>query len=203
MATGAVARVRYEYPANADQLLGDVEPLLSRHGVQLVLNGHTHLWSRFRNAEGVNFLETSNVGNTFGAYPLGGSASRHLPGPDDGWRERYASQGDAGGLDPIIPSVAPELGRDGTPLPYLASDTMTAFSLLDLSPALCAHTVSTPLILTPGWSSSTSSHWAEGRHGVEVTSALVRRYGLVGRSRSGQGSCRRCVPRWCAGRRVR
>jgi hypothetical protein len=130
-ATGAVTRVRYEYPANADQLLRDVEPLLSRHGVQLVLNGHTHMWGRFRNAAGVHFLETSNVGNTFGAYPVGGPASRYLPGPEDGWRERYVRQGDAGGLEPIVPAVAPEVGSDGTPLPHLASDTVTAFSLLD------------------------------------------------------------------------
>ena len=130
-ATGAVTRVRYEYPAHADQLLRDVEPLLSRHGVQLVLNGHTHMWSRFRNAAGVSFLETSNVGNTFGAYPVSGPATRRLPGPDDGWREPYVGQGNAGGLEPIVPSVAPEFGPDGTPRPFHASDTVTAFSVLD------------------------------------------------------------------------
>jgi hypothetical protein len=130
-ASGAVTRVRYGYPAGADHLLHDVEPLLNRHRVQLVLNGHAHLWSRIRNAAGVHFLETSNVGNTFGAYPVGGPARRTLPGPGDGWHEGYAEQGDAGGLRPVTPSVAPQPGPDGAPLPYLASDTTTAFSLLD------------------------------------------------------------------------
>jgi hypothetical protein len=129
--TDAVIRVRYEYPAGEDHLLRDVEPLLSRHRVQLVLNGHAHIWSRFRSAAGVNFLETSNVGNTFGAYPAGGPAHRRLPGPHDGWRERYAARGDAGGLRPVVPNLAPLPGPDGAPLPYLASDTVTAFSLLD------------------------------------------------------------------------
>ena len=129
--TGAVTRVRYEYPAHPIKPPRDLEPLLSRHRVQLVLNGHTHMRGRFRNAAGVNFLETSNVGSTFGAYPVGGAASRYLPGPVDGWHEAYVRQGDAGGLEPLAPSLAPELGPDGTPLPYLASDTVTAFSLLD------------------------------------------------------------------------
>jgi hypothetical protein len=127
---GAVTAVRYEYPLAADQLLHDVEPLLSRHGVELVLYGHTHVWNRFRNDAGVHFLETSNVGNTFGAYLPGGPA-RVVPGPGDGFREQYAVYGDAGGLEPMVPSVAPEHGRDGAPIPYHASDEVTAFSLLD------------------------------------------------------------------------
>jgi hypothetical protein len=87
---------RWEYPAEGDQLLRDVEPLLSAAGVHLVLSGHSHLWNRFRNAAGVHFLETSNVGNTYGAFP---------------------ERGDPGGLEP---AAAP-----------LASDDVTAFSLLD------------------------------------------------------------------------
>jgi hypothetical protein len=129
-ATGALIAVRYEYPLAGDQLLHHLEPLLSAHRVQLVLSGHAHVWNRFRNAAGVNFLETSNVGNTFGAYLPGGDA-RVVPGPDDGFRESYAAQGDAGGLAPIVPTVAPMRGPDGEPLPYHASNTVTAFSLLD------------------------------------------------------------------------
>jgi hypothetical protein len=64
--------------------------------VHLVLAGHSHLWNRFRNAAGVHFLETSNVGNTYGAFP---------------------ERGDPGGLQPLAPP--------------LASDEVTAFSLLD------------------------------------------------------------------------
>jgi hypothetical protein len=129
-ATGAVTAVRYEYPLAADQLLHDVEPLLSRHGVELVLFGHTHVWNRFRNGAGVHFLETSNVGNTFGAYLPGGPA-RVVPGPGDGFREPYAVHGDAAGLAPVVPSVAPEYGPGGAPLPYHSSNEVTAFSLLD------------------------------------------------------------------------
>ena len=63
----------------------DLEPLLSAAGVHLVLAGHSHLWNRFRNAAGVHWLETSNVGNTYGAFPergdpgglaAGGAAAR-------------------------------------------------------------------------------------------------------------------------------
>lgn len=87
---------RWAYPAERDQLLHDLEPLLSTAGVHLVLAGHSHLWNRFRNAAGVHFLETSNVGNTYGAFP---------------------ERGDPGGLQPLAPP--------------LASDEVTAFSLLD------------------------------------------------------------------------
>jgi hypothetical protein len=127
---GELTAVRYEYPLATDQLLHHVEPLLSRHGVELVLCGHAHVWNRFRNDAGVHFLETSNVGNSFGAYLPGGRA-RVVPGPGDGFRERYAAHGDAGGLEPIVPTVAPAYGADGAPLPYHASDDVTAFSLLD------------------------------------------------------------------------
>jgi hypothetical protein len=47
-----VSAVRYEYPLAADQLLHDVEPLLSRHRVELVLYGHTHVWNRFATTPG-------------------------------------------------------------------------------------------------------------------------------------------------------
>jgi hypothetical protein len=129
-AEGAVTAVRYEYPLAGDQLLHDVEPLLSRHRVHLVLSGHAHVWNRFRNRAGVHFLETSNVGNTFGAFLPGGEA-REMPGPGDGFRETYAAVGDAGGLAPIVPTVDPAYGPDGAPLPYHARNDVTAFSLLD------------------------------------------------------------------------
>lgn len=64
--------VRYEYPAGGDHLLRDVEPLLAEAGVDLVLNGHSHLWNSFRASGGVVHLETSNVGNTYGAFVEGG-----------------------------------------------------------------------------------------------------------------------------------
>lgn len=132
-AGGRVAAVTYEYPFQYDALLGDVEPLLGRHGVQLVFNAHSHLWNRFRNDAGVHFLETSNVGNTYGAFPVGGPDERDLPGPDQGYHEKYVRQGDPGGLTSVVPTVAPVTGPDGRPQPFLASKTTTAFSLLDSS----------------------------------------------------------------------
>ncbi|MDY7100701.1 MAG: hypothetical protein S0880_05895 [Actinomycetota bacterium] len=43
----------------------------------------------------------------------------------------HVAVGDPGGLEPIVPTVAPLRSPDGTPMPYLASNTMTAFSVLD------------------------------------------------------------------------
>ncbi|HEX8628074.1 MAG TPA: metallophosphoesterase, partial [Catenuloplanes sp.] len=128
---GAVTSVRYDYPLAADVILVHLEPLLSRAGVHLVLNGHSHVWNRFRNSAGVHWLETSNVGNSYGAYHRSSGLTRPVPpGPD------YPPQGDPGGLDPIVPTVAPLTDTAGTPLPYLSSNTITAFSILDSAAAV-------------------------------------------------------------------
>ncbi|MEO3929763.1 hypothetical protein ABGB07_38810 [Micromonosporaceae bacterium B7E4] len=125
-ATGTVTAVRYAYPLAEDHVLRDLEPLFSATGVHLVHNGHAHLWNRFRNPAGVNWLETSNVGNNYGAYDVSSGAARHLPaGPD------HVRQGDPGGLAPVVPTIAPLTGPTGTPLPYVASDDITVFSILD------------------------------------------------------------------------
>ncbi|HLU32917.1 MAG TPA: metallophosphoesterase [Natronosporangium sp.] len=125
-ATGAVTGVAYHYPKGQDHILRDLEPLFSRAGVHLVLSGHSHLWNRFRNAAGVHWLETSNVGNSFGAYHPASGRVRPVPDHPD-----YAAQGDPGGLTPIVPTVAPLRDEAGRPLPYLASNDITAFSILD------------------------------------------------------------------------
>lgn len=125
-ATGTVTQVRYDYPLDRDQILTGVAPLLAQAGVHLVLTGHSHLWNRFRDAGGVHWLESSNVGNSYGAYDPTSAAVRPLPaGPD------YVARGDPGGLAPAVPTVAPLTDPAGTPQPYLASNTVTAFSLLD------------------------------------------------------------------------
>ncbi|MEO3778453.1 metallophosphoesterase [Micromonospora sp. B11E3] len=116
--------ITYHYPQADDHILRDVEPLLDSAGVHLVLNGHSHVWNRFRNAAGVHWLETSNVGNSYGAYDVTSGRSRELP---DG----YVQQGDPGGLAPIVPTVAPLAGPDGAALPYVASNDITVFTLLD------------------------------------------------------------------------
>ncbi|BCB81918.1 hypothetical protein Pflav_083280 [Phytohabitans flavus] len=115
--------IRYEYPLADDYILRDVEPLVSAAGVHLVLNGHSHVWNRFRNAAGVHWLETSNVGNSYGAYDVSSGMSRWYP-------PGYVLQGDPGGLQPIVPTVAP-LVHGGVPLPFVASNEITVFTLLD------------------------------------------------------------------------
>lgn len=116
--------IRYEYPLADDHILRDVEPLLSASGVHLVLNGHSHVWNRFRNAAGVHWLETSNVGNSYGAYHETSGLRRWYP-------PGYVLQGDPGGLEPIVPTVAPLVRPDGVPLPFVASNEITVFTLLD------------------------------------------------------------------------
>lgn len=117
--------VRYEYPIDQDYLLRDIVPLLEAANVQLVFYGHSHLWNRFMSSSGMHFLETSNVGNSYGA--AAGDKQRDVPVGDD----NYAATGDPNGLEPIIPTIEPFLGKNGQKLPYLASNDLTAFSILD------------------------------------------------------------------------
>ncbi|WP_164929004.1 metallophosphoesterase family protein [Gloeobacter violaceus] len=123
-ATGQVTAVGYSYPKAEDVLIRDLQPLLEASGVQLVLFGHCHLWNRFTSGA-THYLETSNVGNTFGAYPPGRPRSP-LPAGDD-----YQPTGDPNGLEPVIPNLAPLIDPDGKPQAYLASNEITAFSILE------------------------------------------------------------------------
>lgn len=123
---GNIKAVRYEYPKNADYIIRDVIPLLEAAEVQFVFYGHSHLWNRFVSQSGMHFLETSNVGNSYGAHS--GENKREVP---IGYQEDYAEVGDPNNLEPIIPSIAPLLGEDGKPLPYIASNDITVFSIFD------------------------------------------------------------------------
>ncbi|MEG4518459.1 MULTISPECIES: metallophosphoesterase family protein [unclassified Microcoleus] len=123
---GEIKMVRYEYPKQQDYLIRDVVPLLETAGVQLVFYGHSHLWNRFVSSSGMHFLETSNVGNSYGAFV--GEKRRFVP---PGYREDYSAIGDPNGLEPVVPTVAPLLGEDGRPLPYIDSNDLTAFTIFD------------------------------------------------------------------------
>lgn len=123
---GKITAVRYQYPKEANYIIRDVVPLLEDAGVQLVLYGHTHVWNRFVSDRGTNFLETSNVGNTYGAYL--GDNKRKIP---TGYESQSAATDDPNGLEPVIPTLAPLLGEDNQPLPYVASNDITVFSILD------------------------------------------------------------------------
>ncbi len=124
---GEIQSIRYEYPKEKDYLIRDIEPLLERSGVDLVLCGHTHVWNRFQSPAGVHHLETSNVGNSYGAYldkerPL-------MPGGIGD--ENYISMGDPNGLIPIVPTLAPLESESGVALPYISSNTITVFSIFN------------------------------------------------------------------------
>ncbi|MGQ4645897.1 metallophosphoesterase [Lyngbya aestuarii] len=124
--SGEIAAVRYEYPQEADYIIRDVMPLLEAANVQLVFYGHSHLWNRFVSPSGMHFLETSNVGNTYGAYL--GDKKRPVP---TGYQSKYAATEDPNGLTSVVPTLAPLLGEDNQPLPYIASNDITVFSILD------------------------------------------------------------------------
>jgi len=124
--SGKITAVRYEYPLEEDYLIRDIMPLLEKNDVQLVFYGHSHIWNRFRSESGINFLESSNVGNTYGAYL--GDKKRNVP---QGYKEKYVEVGDPNGLEPIIPSIKPLTGEDGKPMPYITSNEITVFSILD------------------------------------------------------------------------
>lgn len=118
--------VRYEYPQAQDYIIRDVVPLLESAGVQLVFFGHSHLWNRFVSPSGMHFLESSNVGNTYGAYWQ--DKKREVP---KNYREEYVATGDPNGLDPVVPTLVPLVDETGNTLPYLASNDISAFSIFD------------------------------------------------------------------------
>ncbi|MGK7927545.1 MAG: metallophosphoesterase [Spirulina sp.] len=123
---GKIRAVRYEYPLNDDYIQRYLEPLFNEAGVQLVYYGHSHLWNRFQNQQGVNFLESSNVGNTYGAF--WGGKKRPIP---QGYQETYIAEGDPNGLEPIVPTIAPLQDENKNDLPYISSNDISVFSILD------------------------------------------------------------------------
>lgn len=131
-AAGRLTGRRYVYPRAEDICIRDVQPLLEAGGVHLLLHGHSHLWNRFVTPGGMHVLETSNVGNSYGAY-LPGQGARSTAPEDPRFDARdYPRQGDPHGLTPVPPSeFAPQTGADGRPLPALGSNRLSAFTLLE------------------------------------------------------------------------
>ncbi len=129
---GVLHGIRYDYPAAENILLRDVAPLLEASGVELVVGGHSHLWSRFVSESGVNYLETSHAGSTHGAFDR--SSGRRRARPPRRWnRHEVLPQGDPGGLAPVVPSVSPRRGADDRPLPYVADADLSVFSILTVA----------------------------------------------------------------------
>ncbi|MBB4051532.1 hypothetical protein GGR20_001168 [Devosia subaequoris] len=132
---GRLVGIRYDYPLEKDIFVNDVEPLLSEAGVQLVHTGHSHVWYRFVNPEGMNILETSNVGNNYGCYIEGHKARGNGASGFDYDSADYAVTGDPHGYQPVMPTeFSPMSNADGQPLPCVASNEMTAFSILETGP---------------------------------------------------------------------
>lgn len=125
-ATGNVTAIRYEYPKHADYIMRDLLPLVEAAGTQLVFFGHSHLWNRFVSPNGTYYLETSNVGNSYGAY----IRDRPRPVPTT-YQEEYVALGDPNGLEPVVPTLAPLLDAADQPLPYLSSNDITVFTIFD------------------------------------------------------------------------
>ena len=129
--------VQYEYSPEEDYIIRDLLPLLETADVQLVFYGHSHLWNRFTGATGIHFLETSNVGNSYGAHV--GDNPRNVPsdqaveavGDLSPFNKRYAALDDPNGLTPIMPTIAPLEDESGNPQPYIASNDVTSFSIFD------------------------------------------------------------------------
>ncbi len=125
-----VKSVFYEYPIADDYIIRDLIPLLESAEVSLVFYGHSHLWNRFVSPSGMNFLETSNVGNSYGAYL--GNKKRPIPTGDFNLDLiNYKDVGDPNGLEPIVPTIAPLADEKGQPQAYISSNDITVFSILD------------------------------------------------------------------------
>lgn len=155
---GQVRFVRYEYPLADDIWRRDIEPLLQSANVQLVHTGHSHLWNRCR-VGSLNYLETANVGNSFGAMFFdtpqpGANPSRGPRGVQPGnaaWRNQtvaanpprttltwnpddYPASGEPHGRSMQMPSIfnpMRELAGAAADLPFVASNVLTAFSVFE------------------------------------------------------------------------
>lgn len=128
---GTIKEVRYEYPKDRDYITRDLIPLLEEAGVQLVFYGHSHLWNRFVSPQGMHFLETSNVGNSYGAS-YGDKKRKSVPKNRDGGDDaNYVATGDPYGLKPVVPTIAPIVNEDGQYNPYISSNEITVFSIFD------------------------------------------------------------------------
>ena len=53
----------YEYPR--DVLYNDLRPLFEKHGVDLVIWGHSHVYEHYY-VNGIHYMEASSIGNTYG-----------------------------------------------------------------------------------------------------------------------------------------
>ena len=137
--TGKLTAVQYEYPKEDDYIVRDLLPLLENSEAQLVFYGHSHLWNRFISKSGLHFLETSNVGNSYGAHTA--QNPRSVPTPEAArenglqpFQAAYEATEDPNGLAPIMPAIAPlisPLAEEKAPQPFIASNDITCFTIFE------------------------------------------------------------------------
>tara|TARA_R110002153_G_scaffold1274_3_gene6379 strand:+ start:12099 stop:14042 length:1944 start_codon:yes stop_codon:yes gene_type:complete len=142
-----ITEVRYQYPLAQDVWLNDIEPLLLENGVDLVHIGHSHLWNRAQ-VEDMHYLESSNVGNSYGAYYVDTTGvytndvrSRYA----DFWTDvnsdsprwsidNYPPNGDPQDRVMSFPSVFSPMSMENENypnLPFVTSNTLSVFSIMD------------------------------------------------------------------------
>ncbi|MEM7553599.1 MAG: metallophosphoesterase family protein [Cyanobacteria bacterium P01_A01_bin.84] len=135
---GNIQKVSYKYPKDDDYIIRDIIPLLEYYQVQLVFYGHSHLWNRFISPSGMHFLETSNVGNSYGAA-YGNKSRKNLPSRESEDLSvkclHYVKTGDPYGLEPVEPTIKPFLDENKQPLPYVSSNDITVFSIFETATA--------------------------------------------------------------------
>ena len=160
LSANQVKYMRYEYPLDQDTWRNDIEPLLIANNVNLVHTGHSHLWNRTKTGS-LNYLETANVGNSFGAmfFPTPQPGVSPSQGPrsnqpgNASWNNAtltggprtslrwdpadYPTFGDPHGREMIMPTLMNpmrELQGASQDLPFIASNVLTAFSIFESGP---------------------------------------------------------------------
>ncbi|MDP0499815.1 MAG: metallophosphoesterase [Verrucomicrobiota bacterium JB022] len=130
---GEISFIKYEYPPEQDVFHRDLHPLIEAADVDIVHFGHSHLWVRLLTDAGVNYIETSNVGNNYGSYIEGYKARSNAPRDPRYEAKNYFTVGDPWGAEPIMPTIAPVMQNpnDATTLPTIDSNSITVFSILD------------------------------------------------------------------------
>lgn len=132
---GQITFIGYDYPREADVFRRDLHPLIEAAGVDLYYYGHSHLWGRFISEDGVNYLESSFVGNTFGSFLEGYRERNSIPTDFDlGFDpNNFRTVGDPYGAEMIFPSIeiVQTNPNDGSPIPTVDRNGLTVFSILD------------------------------------------------------------------------
>lgn len=134
---GDITHVRYDYPRRGDTWKQVVEAAADRTGADLIHVGHSHVWWRVQTDTGIPVIETSNVGNSYGAYFEGyrgrGDEDRNTwPVGDDRWdQSNYTDHGDPYGAELQSPSVFAPMIHNGEPMPVITSNDLSAFTILE------------------------------------------------------------------------